>query len=108
VQVGLSHAVWVDVGLDLYLGEPVFLQHVFDDPWCPEVGLVGVVSCPAVVETFEVSVSSVEVTVNAEDWRFEVVRHRVLVLWENSEDQSRKSQYVEAAVLEQLQDQTSH
>jgi len=68
VQVCLCHVVWVYVGLDLYLGESVFLQHVLDDPWCPEVGLVGVVSCSAVVESFEVSVSSVEVTVNIEDW----------------------------------------
>ena len=35
VQVGLSHIVGIRVGLDLYLGKPVFLQHVFDDPWCP-------------------------------------------------------------------------
>ena len=81
----MCHVVWVYVGLDLYLGESVFLQHVLDDPWCPEVGLVGVVSCSAVVESFEVSVSSVEVTVNAEHWRFQVVCYRVFVLWEDSE-----------------------
>src|SRR6266480_202707 len=35
VQVGLSHVVRISVGLDLYIGEPVFLQHVFNNPWCP-------------------------------------------------------------------------
>ena len=58
MQEGLCHAVRIHVRLDLYLGEPVFLQHVLDDPRSPEVGLVNVVFSSA-VETFEVSVSSV-------------------------------------------------
>src|SRR6266516_4443536 len=89
MQVGLSHVVRVYVWSDFNLGESVFLEHVLDDPWCPSVGLVGVVSCSAVVESCEVSVSSVEVTVNAEHWRFQVMRHSVLVLREDSKDKIR-------------------
>ena len=73
--------MWVDIGFDFYLGEPVFLEHVFDDPWRPHVDLVCVVSCSTEVETFEVSVSRVEVAVNAEDWWFEVRCHSVSILW---------------------------
>ncbi len=89
MQVCLSHVVWVRVGFDFYAGEAVFLQHVLDDPWCPEVGLVHVLFCPAVEETLEVSVSSIEGAVDAEDGWFEVVRHSISILWEDSEDQIR-------------------
>ncbi len=66
-----------------------FLQHILDDPRCPQVSLVHVVFCPSVEETFEVSVSSAEGTVDAEDWWCEVVRHSISILWEDSEDQVR-------------------
>ena len=89
MQVCLSHVVRVRVRFDFYAGEAVFLQHVLDDPWCTEVGLVDVVSCSAVEETLEVSVSSVEGTVDAENGRFEVVRHSISILWEDSEDEIR-------------------
>ena len=89
MQVRLGHVVWVRVRLDFYAGEAVFLQHVLDDPWCPEVGLVDVVFCSAVEETFEVSVSSVESVVDAENGRLKVVRHSISILWEDSEDQIR-------------------
>ncbi len=89
VQVGLSHVERVHVGLYLHLAEPVLLQHVLDDPRCPEVGLVHVVFCSAVEETLEVSASSVEGTVDAENGWFEVVRHSISILWEDSEDQIR-------------------
>ncbi len=48
-----------------------------------------VVSCSTVEETLEVSVSSVEGTVDAENGWFEVVRHSISILWEDSEDQIR-------------------
>src|SRR5260370_39672994 len=88
-KVCISHVVWVRVRVAFYAGEAVFLQHVLDDPWCTAVGLVHVLLCPAVEETLEVSVSSVEGTVDAEDGWFEVVRHSISILSEDSEDQIR-------------------
>src|SRR5260370_36544339 len=85
-KVCISHVVWVRVRVDFYAGEAVFLQHVLDDPWCPEVGLVHVLLCPAVEGPLEVSVSSVEATVDAENGWFEVWRHSILYIWEDLED----------------------
>ena len=89
MQEGLCHVERIRVRFDLYLGEPVFLQHVLDDPRSPEVGLVDVVFSSTVEEALEVSVSGTEGIVDAENGWLEVVRHSISILWEDSEDQIR-------------------